>query len=515
MKTWNLNMLGAGLVLLLLAGVSVPASAQTFQLLSALDALQGAAAGGGGDSGAPVISAEGRYVLFASTAANLVLMSSNTAVPPRNPPALNVFLRDRTNGTTALVSVNLAGTGGGNGDSLPVGLSTNGRYAVFESSATDLVPRDTNSATDVFVRDLAEGTTIPVSVSTNGGLGDGASRSAAMTPNGRYVAFVSAATNLVAGDTNGIPDVFVRDLQAGVTTLASVGAMPVSGKGSSESPDITPDGRYVAFYSTATNLGAGVPNTQDVYVRDLVGGTTIWASTGAGAAALAVLQASKVVCYNHAISADGRFVAYEVSPASGSSPLYPGLILRYSLDSGATDLVHTNAAIQPAVGLDIRNLALTPDGQRIVFVASTNGTSGATTCILLWDAATGATTLVSGDLGNRVVTNCTCDWPMIDPTRQLVVFSSTATNLTTNALVGRLPPLPARLAGRRHHVAGCRRQRHRLAHQPPRDASAQRGWPLRGLRVRRWKSGSQRPQPRLGCLRARPGRGHGGTHLGP
>ncbi len=418
---------------LLLVGALTPLSAQTFQLVSALDSSPGAAAGGGGDSGAPVISADGRYVLFASAAGNLVVTTSNTPVQFRSPPALNVFRRDRTNGTTVLVSVNLAGTSGGNADSVPAGLSTNGRYAVFESSASDLVAGDTNGAADVFVRDLTEATTILVSASTNGSVGDGESRSAAMTPDGRYVAFVSAATNLVAGDTNGIPDVFVRDLQTGVTVLASVGATAISGRRASESPDITPDGRYVAFFSTATNLGADVPNAQDIYVRDLSGGATIWASRDAGAVALSVLQSTNVACYNHAISGDGKYVAYETSPASGSSP---GLILRYSLDTGSTDLIHTNAAVQPAAGLDAHNLDLTPDGQRIVFVANTNGTSGATTCILLWDAATGGSIFVSGDLSNEVVADCTCDWPTIDPSGQLVAFSSTATNLTTNALSG-------------------------------------------------------------------------------
>jgi Tol biopolymer transport system component len=258
-----------------------------------------------------------------------------------------------------------------------------------------------------------------------------------MTPDGRYVAFVSSATNLVAHDTNGIPDVFVRDLQTGVTVLASPGARLVSASSSSESPDLTPDGRYVAFYSTATNLAAGATNAQEIYVRDLTGGTTIWASTGARAAALSALKTSKIVCYNHAISADSKFVVYEASPTSDSSPIFPGLILRYSLDTGLTDLVHTNAAIEAATGgLDIRNLDMTPDGQRIVFVASTNGTSGATTCILVWDAATGTSSLVSGDLGGKVVTNATCDWPTIDPTGRFVAFSSTATNLTTNTLLG-------------------------------------------------------------------------------
>jgi Tol biopolymer transport system component len=424
-------------VLVFLAGACLSISGQVAQPVSALDSSQSAPAGGGGDSGAPIISPDGRYVLFASTAGNLLLTSSNTAIAAQPIPTLNVFLRDRTNGTTALVSANLTGTGGGNGDSIPVGLSTNAHYAAFESSASDLVPGDTNGVTDVFVRDLALGTNVLVSARTNGSVGNGESRSAAMTPDGRYVAFVSSATDLVAQDTNGISDVFVRDLQTGVTVLASPGARLVSASSSSESPALTPDCRYVAFYSTATNLAAGATNAQDVYVRDLTGGTTIWASAGARAAAVSALKTSKIICYNHAISADGKFVVYEASPTSDSSPIYPGLILRYSLDTGLTDLVHTNAAIEAATGgLDIRNLDMTPDGQRIVFVASTNGTSGATTCILLWDAATGVSTLVSGDLGGKVVTNATCDWPTIDPTGQFVAFNSSATNLTTNTLLG-------------------------------------------------------------------------------
>ncbi|HOX57811.1 MAG TPA: hypothetical protein P5205_06300 [Candidatus Paceibacterota bacterium] len=428
MKTQHSNRYYAFL-LLLLAGTAVPASAQSLHLLSAPDASEGAVAVGGGDSGSPVISADGRHVLFASAAGNLVLTSSNTPVPFRSPPALNVFLRDRTNGTTVLVSVNLTGTSGGNGDSLPVGISTNGRYVVFESSASDLVAGDTNGLGDVFARDLVTGTTILVSAGTNGGPGDAESRSAVMTRDGHYVAFLSTATNLVAeGDTNGLADVFVRDLQAGVTVRASTGTK-TGGQGVSDSPDITPDGYYVAFCSNALN-------TREIYVRDLDSGALIHASAGAGAAATAVLKTPMVVCYNHAFSADGRFVVYETSRSPNYSPAYPGLILRYSLETGLTDLVHTNAAIHPSMARDIRNLAMTPDGQKIVFVASTNGTSGATTCILLWDATTGGTTLVSGDLGGQVPANSACDWPAIDASGRYVVFSSTATNLTTNTLSG-------------------------------------------------------------------------------
>jgi len=193
-------------------------------------------------------------VLFASTANIFVMFTNDIPMPARFPASFNVFLRDRTNGTTTLVSVNLSGIAGGNGDSLPLGLSTNGQYAVFESGASDLVARDTNNATDVFVRDLVSGTTLLVSVSTNGLVGNGASRSPAMTPDGRYVAFVSAANNLVAGDTNRIPDVFVRDLQANVTTLVSVGARTTNAmylSGGSDAPDISVDGRYVVHPRSA------------------------------------------------------------------------------------------------------------------------------------------------------------------------------------------------------------------------------------------------------------------------
>ena len=100
---------------------------------------------------------------------------------------------------------------------------------------------DTNGASDVFVRDLARDTTLLVTVNTNGVAGNGVSRRSAMTPDGRYVTFVSAAMDLVPGDTNGIPDIFVRDMQMGSTFLASVGAVPARLPSTSESPEITPD----------------------------------------------------------------------------------------------------------------------------------------------------------------------------------------------------------------------------------------------------------------------------------
>jgi Tol biopolymer transport system component len=421
-------------LLTLITGFTAPAVGQPIQLVSVLDPSQGPPAGGSGDSGTPIMSPDGRYVLFASTANNFVMITNDTPMPARFPAPLNVFLRDRTNGTTTLVSVNLSGTAGGNGDSLPMGLSTNGQYVVFESSASDLVAGDTNNATDVFVRDLVSGATLLVSVSINGLVGNGASRSPTMTPDGRYVAFVSAANNLVAGDNNGIPDVFVRDLQANVTTLVSVGARSASTSSLTgpEAPDISADGRFVAFYSSATNLVSGVPAGGDVYVRDLVAGNTIWASSGARAAVQASLGKANASSFNHMLSADGQFVAYEASASAATA----GVILRYGLSSGSSDLIHTNAFVPWGAFENIHNLDMTPDGRFIAFVANTNGSSGINTCIQLWDATSGLSTLVSGDLDNQVPTNSVCDWPAVDDSGRFVAFLSNAGNLVSNSLTG-------------------------------------------------------------------------------
>src|SRR5215475_8907907 len=202
--------------------------AQTTQLLSVPDVSQAAADSGSGDSVTPILSADGRYVLFASTANNLVEIGTNKPIPAVAPAPLNVYFRDRISATTTLVSVNSAGTGGGNDNSWPISISTNGQFILFESAASNLVSGDTNKATDIFVRDLVNGQTLLVSVNTNGLAGSRDSLASAMTPDGRYVAFISRATDLVPDDTNAIPEVFVRDLQSSNTVLVSVGALAAS-----------------------------------------------------------------------------------------------------------------------------------------------------------------------------------------------------------------------------------------------------------------------------------------------
>ena len=201
MKTKTLNTKPSRL-LLSLTCLLCATLLQAAQLVTIRGLLQPPVPGGNGDSALPLPSADGRFVLFTSDADNLVAASSNAtpAVSGLLPP-LNAYLRDRSNAVTTLISVNLAGSNGGNGRSFPGGISSNGRYVLFETSASDLIPGDTNDASDVLVRDLEAGTNMLVSVATNSLPGNGASDSAVMTPDGRYVAFASAASNLVARDT--------------------------------------------------------------------------------------------------------------------------------------------------------------------------------------------------------------------------------------------------------------------------------------------------------------------------
>mgnify|MGYP001553775393 FL=1 len=345
-----------------------PASAA--QLVSSLGSPFPAKLGGSGDSGLSLVSADGRYVLFASTASNLTLMNHfNLSAPFR----FNVFLRDTLNQTTTLVSVNQSGAGGGNQDSYPTAISSNGQFALFESSASDLVANDTNNAADVFIRDLVNGATTLVNVNTNGGAANGGSHGSVMTPDGRYVAFVSAATDLVAGDTNNIPDIFVRDRQTGVTTLASPGAMTAASSilamPSSESPEITPDGRYVAFYSAATNLVPRGNIGGGIYVRDLVAGQTVWASTNARAISKAAGSPNIVAC-NFSLSDSGQFVAFEACTNSSASSAPAGIILRYNLQTGLTDILNTNAYVPRIPSGLVHDLAMTPDGRFVAYVVA-------------------------------------------------------------------------------------------------------------------------------------------------
>src|SRR5947207_7980736 len=226
------------------------------------------------------LSADGRFVAFDSSATDLVAADTNGVS--------DVFVHDRQTGTTERVSVASDGAQGNGSSGLvtfafPPALSADGRFVAFVSFATNLVASDTNGATDVFVHDRQTGTTERVSVASDGTEGNAASAGATLSADGRFVAFHSAATDLVAGDTNGTTDVFVHDRQTGITERVSVASDGTEGNKASSYPALSADGRFVAFDSDATNLVAGDTNgTTDVFVHDRQTGTTERVSVPSG-----------------------------------------------------------------------------------------------------------------------------------------------------------------------------------------------------------------------------------------
>ena len=186
-----------------------------------------------------------------------------------NNAADDIFVHDRDTGTTTRVSVDSAGNEA-NGDSGSPAISGDGRYVSYHSTASNLVAGDTNAQTDVFVFDRNTGATTRASVDTGGGEGNNASLFPSLSGDGRYVAFTSVADNLVAVDSNGAQDVFVRDRNTGITSRASVDPLKAEANGSSDNAFLSADGRYVIFDSAATNLrGTDANGVSDIFIRAL------------------------------------------------------------------------------------------------------------------------------------------------------------------------------------------------------------------------------------------------------
>jgi Tol biopolymer transport system component len=209
-------------------------------------------AGGQSCGDHPSISADGRLVAFQSLCTNLVPHDANYWS--------DVFVHDTQTGITEIVSITSDGTQGNDLSSSPV-ISADGRFVAFESTSDNLVPEDTNAAKDLFVHDRQTGSTERVSVASDGTQSDDScgysTCSLSISADGRFVAFQSMASNLVPGDTNDWTDVFVHDLQTGETTRVSISFFGVQGNDASSNPFISPDGRYVAFDSIASNLVPG------------------------------------------------------------------------------------------------------------------------------------------------------------------------------------------------------------------------------------------------------------------
>ena len=289
-RTWGFALSCTSFCIALLVAAPVVAQDGLPRLVSlAAGGASAANAGASDDVDQDSISGDGRYVAFVSASTDLVAPAAGQPLPLDTNAATDVFLRDLETGVTTLVSRSIRpGALTGDGASGHARISRDGRFVVFTSHAGDLDPGDANGVEDVFVFDRQSATVERVSVSSAGAMGNNDS-GLGITPrisrDGRTVVFASAATNLVPGtDANGLSDLFVRDREAGTTTLVTRNARgsaaarydaPVRARYLFE-PRVSPDGRYVAYGSFASDLVVGdVNNTSDTFLFDVASGLTV------------------------------------------------------------------------------------------------------------------------------------------------------------------------------------------------------------------------------------------------
>lgn len=287
----------------------------------------------------PVISDDGRYVAFASYGDNLVAGDTNLNQ--------DIFRKDMQTGAIIRVSTSSAGVEANDYNEFTYSpssaMSSDGRYIVWDSGATNLVAGDTNAAYDVFLKDTQTGTTEIISSNSSGTIGNAGSDTANMSSDGRYVVFRSASTNLVAGDTNGQPDVFMKDRQTGATTIISTDSAGVQANNSSTYASVDQTGNLVVFVSSATNLVASDTNaSRDVFVKNISTGVLTRVSTSA----LGV-QSINGAGTDSFISRDGKYVVFQ----SYSSNL-----------TANPTFVKTNVFIKQLSTGDIQMLSRAPNG---------------------------------------------------------------------------------------------------------------------------------------------------------
>ena len=321
-----------------------------------------------GFSGRAVISADGRFVMFSSSANNL----EDT---PTDYARLGTFVHDRDTGITERLRVSTLGTSGPNSFSGLGTMSANSRFVAFRSGLTNLVPGDTNNAVDVFVHDRDNETTERVSVSSAGVQANQdfttpeADEYPSLSADGRFVVFSSDASNLVEGDTNDARDIFLHDRNTGTTERVSVSTTGVQSNGRSFYPRISADGNLIAYYSDSNNLVPGdINEITDIFVHDRNTGITerLFASM-TETTGLTGNYGRLLYSTNLSLSADGRYVSF----ASTSSKLVDGVsnntvdVFVHDRSTGITDvqslssrrLMGDGRSVHPSLSADGRYLA--------------------------------------------------------------------------------------------------------------------------------------------------------------
>lgn len=306
-------------------------------------------------------------------------------------------------GDTNLISVDSSGIQG-NAMSRFAGISADGRYVVFESDANNLVGGDTNNATDIFVKDRLTNQVTRVSVDSAGGEANNGSSGSAISANGRYVAFSSDASNLVADDTNNTTDIFLRDLQLGTTTRISVSSSGEEANNYSESRiAISGDGRFVAFESQASNLvGDDANGVADIFVRDTLSGTTELVSRASDGA---VANGSS---FDPVISADGNLVAFTSSATNLDSNDTNGVsdvFVRRRSDNQTLRVSQSSAGV--GGNATSRDPSISADGRYVSFSSASttlvNEDTFGYTHVYIRDLLTLTTTLVSRDSDGSIL----------------------------------------------------------------------------------------------------------------
>ena len=370
----------------------------------------------------PASSAEGRYIAFASSASNLVVENTNGQQ--------QIFVHDRLTGQTTCVSeATGAGVTANNYCHLP-SISADGRYVAFTSYASNLAAGDTNGAFDIFVRDCQANQTARVSVASNGAQANQESDNASISADGRYVAFNSYATNLVSPDTNGRRDAFLHDRLTGQTVLLSIATDGTQGDKESAYPSLSGTGRYAAFGSTASNLVAGDTNAfWDAFVRDCRTGETSRVSVASDG----TQGDNNSGKDGRVISADGRCVAFYSCASNlvpGPANNWCQLYLHDRLTSQTTRISVSGDGTQgdrysadPSISADGRFVAFQSDATNLV-----SGDTNGYTDVFVHDVRTGRTARVSvkadGTQGNN-----DSGMPDISADGRFVAFASDATNL--------------------------------------------------------------------------------------
>ncbi len=394
-----------------------------------------------GDSGnlPAAISPDGRFVTFFSTANNLVEGDTNSA--------FDAFLRDRRRGQTERVSLSSTGKEG-NKDSYPGSVSADGRFVAFGSDADNLADGDTNGVMDIFVRDRRNGTTERVSLNSADEEANGASfYITTISANGRFVLFHSEATNLVAGDNNHVSDLFVRDRLIGKTGRVSIRSdgQEANGEASPEA-SMSADGRFVAFSSFATNLVSAADNdVSDIFVHDRRTDRTTLVSKGVGGRPPVGFGSIQP-----AISADGRYATFGSDAGNLDSSLRPGVFLR-DLWTGKLTRISVNPAGDAAAGIQFGITSISPDGGYVAFYSDSPELvpedTTTTADLFLRDWRAGKTELISKSLSGSSGDQTSYD-TAVSAYGRFVAFDSAATNLVAGDSNGTFDVFVRTLRGR-------------------------------------------------------------------